>query len=472
MSPSPNQLPPRCTVSKKLPAFGLKANLRAAAVWLIILVSSAQMAEGGRRIIQFHVSDRGDDQWPGTLSKPFASLQRARDAVREVKRSSAGSLNQNVEIITHGDISIFQPLTLDQTDSGTKTCSITYKAAKESKWVGGISIHGFSPVTNPATLSAMDENARAQVVQVDLRALGITNYGSPSGGGIELFFNAQPMTPARWPNAGFTKIAGVLTNKPNVIHGRKGDLVGDILYDGDRPSRWVREQDPWVHGYWFWDWADQRQPIESIDPLSKLIKLKPPYHHYGYRQGQYYYAYNLLSELDAPGEWYVDRREGVLYFWPPSDPAVGRTIVSVVETAIRANGIAHVRFENLRVEAVRQDAIEIINGSQVVISDCVVRNTGGCAINLSGGDNCTVRDCEIFNLGRGGIHIGGGDRITLAPANHQVVRCHIHDYGRIVRMYSAGVAVSGVGNRVTRCLIHDAPHQAISFGGIRPHPGV
>ena len=68
----------------------------------------------------------------------------------------------------------------------------------------------------------MDENARAKVVQVDLKALGITNFGSPSGGGIELFFNDKPMTLARWPNEGFTKIVDVVTNKPNVIHGKQG----------------------------------------------------------------------------------------------------------------------------------------------------------------------------------------------------------------------------------------------------------
>jgi hypothetical protein len=161
----------------------------------------------------------------------------------------------------------------------------------------------------------------------------------------------------------------------------------------------------------------------------------------------------------------VDRQKGVLYFWPPSDLTTARTTVSVAETAIKASGISYVRFEGLLVEATRGDAIEISNSSQVILAGCIVRNTGGCAINVSGGDHCTVRECEIYNSGRGGIMITGGDRITLTPANHQVVRCHVHDYGRIVRMYSAGVAISGVGNRIANCRIHDAPHQAISFGG-------
>jgi parallel beta-helix repeat protein len=444
-------------------AVGWRKNLHVAVVCLVALAVTPQIGAG--RTVQFHVSDQGKDQWPGTSAKPFVSLVRARDAVRELRLAAGGELKHPVEIVAHGELAVLQPLILDKSDSGTKKCTITYTAAKNSKFVGGKVLRDFGPVTDADALALLDENARAKVVQIDLKALGITNFGSPAGGGMELFFNDKPMTLARWPNEGFTKIVGVLTNQPNVIHGRKGDLVGDILYEGDRPSRWLKEQNPWVHGYWFWDWAEQRQQIEAIEPGSKLIKIKAPYHHYGYRRGQYYYAYNLLSEIDCPGEWYADRAKGVLYFWPPGDPVVGRTVVSVAESVIKAEGISNVRFEKMLVEAARGNAIEISNGSQVEISGCTVRNTGGCAISVSGGDNCTVRECEVYNLGRGGISVSGGDRTTLTPANHQVIRCHVHDYGRIIPMGSAGVGVFGVGNRVASCRIHDAPHQAICFSG-------
>ncbi len=117
------------------------------------------------------------------------------------------------------------------------------------------------------------------------------------------------------------------------------------------------------------------------------------------------------------------------------------------------------------VEATRGDAISVANGSHVLITGCTIRNTGGKAIDISGGDNCTVSDCEVYNTGKGGISISGGNRVTISPAHHQVLRCRVHDYGRIARMHSAGVGVYGVGNRVANCVIHDAPHQAIGFGG-------
>lgn len=443
---------------------GIREILGLAFAFVMILAASAQPA-GAAEAIQFHVSAKGNNAWEGTELKPFASLERARDTIRDLKKLQGGRLKQPIEVITHGDIPVLQPLMLDKQDSGTNTCTVTYKAAKDSRIVGGSVVSGFKPVTDPEALSLVDDSAKGKIVQVDLKALGITDYGSPAGGGIELFFNDKPMKISRWPNEGFSRIVDVLKNQPIDIRGTKGDAVGDIIYDGDRPSRWVKEKDPWVHGYWFWDWSDQRQQIDSIDPSSKLIKIKPPYHGYGYRKGQWWYAFNLLSEIDSPGEWYIDRQKGVLYFWPPSDPTKAKTVVSITDTAIKADGISHVRFDGLLVEATRSDAISITNSSHVLITGCTIRNTGGCAIEITDGDNCTVSDCEVYNTGGGGIIVSGGDRKKLIPANHQVVRCKIHDYARIVRMYAPGVGIYGVGLRVANCIIHDAPHQAIQFSG-------
>jgi parallel beta-helix repeat protein len=429
----------------------------------LVLPMLAQSASSAVSSIEFHVSADGSDQGPGTQSQPFATLERARDAVRKLKETG-GRLPRMVEIVVHGEISTVKPLALDARDSGTPGCTIVYRSARLSRLVGGVLVKGFSQVTDPKTLAMLDETARGQVVQVDLKALGITDFGSAAAGGIELFFNDEPMTLSRWPNEGFVKIVDVLKNKPVDIRGTKGDAVGDIIYDGDRPNRWVKENDGWVHGYWFWDWSDQRQQIDSIDTEKKLIRIKPPYHNYGYRKGQWFYAYNLLSEIDQPGEWYVDRTTGVLYFWPPSDVTKARVVVSSAENAIKADSLSHVKFQGLLVEATRGDGIVITKGSHVLISECQARNTGGLGIRISGSD-CTISDCEIYNTGKGGVSIDGGDRIKLIDANNQVIRCKIHNYGRIVRMYSAGVHVSGVGNRVANCVIHDAPHQAIGFGG-------
>ena len=74
-------------------------------------------------------------------------------------------------------------------------------------------------------------------------------------------------------------------------------------------------------------------------------------------------------------------------------------------------------------------------------------------------------DCHIYNVGAGGISLGGGDRASLTPAGNYVENCRIHDYNRIEKSYRPGIWMDGVGNRISKCDIYDAPSMAILFHG-------
>ncbi len=94
------------------------------------------------------------------------------------------------------------------------------------------------------------------------------------------------MTLARWPNAGFVKVVDVRGPTPVDVRGTKGCREGIFTYDGGRPKRWNGAQDMMLHGYWFWDWADQRLKIESLDTEQRVITLqaKPLQVAFGYFQ--------------------------------------------------------------------------------------------------------------------------------------------------------------------------------------------
>jgi len=59
-----------------------------AASWMVGVAVGATGPERSRFAGDFHVSPRGDDGNPGTWALPFATLERAREAVRE--RIAAG----------------------------------------------------------------------------------------------------------------------------------------------------------------------------------------------------------------------------------------------------------------------------------------------------------------------------------------------------------------------------------------------
>jgi len=84
------------------------------------------------------------------------------------------------------------------------------------------------------------------------------------------------MTLARYPNSGYLSISGVVDAAGKVL--AKGDATtaeGKFVCDDPRPARWAREKEVWLHGFWVWDWADQRNPLAAADAAAHTISLGP-----------------------------------------------------------------------------------------------------------------------------------------------------------------------------------------------------
>ncbi len=424
----------------------------------------------------FYVSPSGDDSASGSLNKPFATLARARDAIRELKEAGVLPEGGITVHIRGGVYPLRESFKLATRDSGTESSPIVYRAYNKEKvrLIGGKQIGGFKPITDPAILRRIDQKCRNKILQTDLRAQRITDFGQVSpkrfGGpahstGLELFFNDKPMTLARWPNEGFVKITGLVEPGTVNVRGTKGSKTGKFMYEGDRPKRWTGENDVWLHGYWFWDWSDERQQVESIDTDKSIISVAPPYHNYGYRIGQWFYGLNILAELDTPGEWYLDRQTGILYFWPPEPIKKGHAVVSVLNTLVEMSGVSHVVIKGVIFEAVRGTAVIMSNCKNTQIAGCVLRNLGGTAVQVGGGSNNGVLACEIYATGSGGVSLRGGKRQALTAGGHFAENNHIYHYGRWQRMYTPAISLAGVGNNATHNLIHTAPHMAVMFSG-------
>lgn len=428
---------------------------------------------------EFWVANNGSDANAGTRTKPFATLERARDAIRQLQQDGRQRKGGISVYLRGGDYFRSKALELSAADSGTTQSPIVWRAYKAEavRLLGGRALTGFKPVADTTVLSRLDEKARGHVVQLNLSELGITDFGGMKSRGFgrptavahcELFYDHRPMTLARWPNEGeFSKIAGYPAGHKDEHGGQLGGLTDGFNYSGDRPRRWQDTSDLWAHGYWAYDWANSYEKIASLDLEQRLVKTAPPNGHYGFRKDQRFYFLNVLEELDQPGEWFLDRKSGVLYFWPPAsqNPAAETLLSLLDQPLLRLTGVSNVSFRGLILEATRANAVEIRDGASNRIAGCLIRNIGDSGVVINGGFGHGVVSCDLLDTGDGGVDLNGGDRQTLEPGGHFVENCHFQRQGRWSKCYVAAIHLNGVGLRASHNLIHDHPHCAILYWG-------
>jgi hypothetical protein len=435
----------------------------------------------------FYVAINGDDAWsgelpeptPGRTDGPFRTLERARDEVREIKAAGPAASKTVTVVVRGGVYTLSQTFTLEAQDSGSPEAPVVYQSSPGETVIlaGGPTVppEAFRPVTDARALERIHPAARAQVLQADLRALGITALGSfpakyqGTPAAPELFFNDQRMTLARWPNEGWTTIARIIDPGSCPRTGDEGTRGAVFEYSGDEPSHWNVDAGVWLHGYWCYDWYAEVLQVKTIDREKRQITLAAP-SLYSVKQGnpspRRYYALNLLEELDRAGEYFIDRNAGLLYFWPPAPLGNAKVALSTLKgPVVTVRDATDVVLRGFIVEASLGNGIEVNGGTRVRIQACEVRNTRELGINVSGGTSHTVEACDIHDTGTGGIVLSGGDRKTLTPAGHEAVNNRIWRFSQHKLTYSNALFLQGVGNRAAHNLIHDAPHQAIAIGG-------
>ena len=439
-----------------------------------VIATTCGFAASKEAGMNLYVATTGKDTNPGTKSKPFATLTRARDAIRELTKAGSVPAGGVTVLVGDGIHELAEPVQLTAEDSGTAACPIEYRALKSgaARLVGGRVVSAWQRVSDPAVLARLAPAAKGKAFQADLKALGLTDMQGINGAGtyrsdpgLELVFQDQPMTLARYPNEGYMHIQSALDaeGKERPRSAIVNTPGAKFICDDSRPAAWADEPEVWLHGFWVYDWADSRIPLGQVDPATNTVTLGKGNTAYGIRTGQWFYAENVLRELDSPGEWYLDRASGVLYFWPPAPLSKGQAMVSVVRDMVQLDDVSNVTFRGFLVEAGRGDAFVIKGGSNVRVVGCTIRNMGNWAVRVNGGTQHGVVGCDIYGMGQGGIYLDGGDRKTLVAAGHYADNNHIHHTSRWDPVYQQAIALRGVGNSATHNLIDNVPHIAIGF---------
>lgn len=430
----------------------------------------------------FFVSVDGNDGAPGTQEAPFATLARARDAIRGLKEQG---LSAPVAVLVRGGKYFLpEPLVLTAQDSGTCENPIVYAAYSGERPVlsGGRRVCGWQPW-------------RGSILWAELP-------GSQGGKWPfrQLFCGGHRQPRARWPKldpADPLYGGWAYTEGP----AYEGSTDAFIYRPGTFRHLWAKPTEVEVV-YWasIGGW-ESRAPIRSHDPQRRIITLV----HSGWQfdvPGWYmsvpfsadnrFYVENALEELTEPGEWCFDSEEGALYFWPPSDLEKLEVVVPALETLVELRGVSWVIFSGFTFAETRDGDNfhrEGVEGAGAMYPRSGWRYSSD-AVHLKDAEHCRIVDCWFDAVGGNGIYLEGrskrneitGNEIIGAGANgiclignrlkhpfgNKVTDNYIHHCGAINK-YTAGIFCGmSDANWIAYNRIEYLPHHAINLGN-SPH---
>ncbi len=431
----------------------------------------------------FHVSTTGSDDWSGTLDSPnadasdgpFATLARARDAVRVLNRQKT---NDIVVLVREGTYPLNQTVVFGTGDSGVGGSTVTYAAYPDETPVfsSGKAIENWKKVTD--ALPGLTEAATGHVWMAEVSDHFFTLYDS------------EGLLP-RARSTGFIPLKG---GSRNELHFPKGRL-----------KNWTNVTDVEIIVRPHHAWISNVLPLASVDEKKQIAKTSIDA---TYAMNQLHFlptvqscwVENALEELDEPGEWVLNTKEGKVYLWPRNKTTVVSpqlTELIRIEGEIDKEGPMDTPARNLIFRGLtfmHGERYQLTEDDAGLQHDWDMHDKANALVRLRGTENCTIEQCHFAHSGSGAIRVDlhgqenkiasnhienmGGAGILLCgygPGTKDVNRKnlvfnnHIHHMGRIY-LHSPGIMVWQSGeNRVANNLIHHMPYCGMIISGCMTH---
>ncbi|QDT08270.1 right-handed parallel beta-helix repeat-containing protein [Planctomycetes bacterium K23_9] len=439
-----------------------------------LLAGNSSAAELGTA--DFYVSPKGSDEWSGTVAEPddrradgpFASLSRARDAVRELKKQKTTDI---VVLVRAGTYQLSNTVVFGLGDSGVGESTITYAAypGETPVFSSGREIQGWEKVTSE--LPGLPESAKGKLLVAKTADRFLTLYdndGMLPRARSERFVPKGSATELRFPE-------GRLKNWPNVK-----DV--EILV---RPTRL---------------WTMNVLPLASVDEDTGIARTAIPATYGMNKIGCW--VENVLEELDEPGEWALNTREGKIYLWPRNTDREGDSPVMApqliefirIEGTIDKKGPKDIPVRNLCFRGLtfqHGDRYTLTSDDAGLQHDWDMFDKDNALVRLRGAENCAIEQCHFLHSGSGAIrvdlhgqhnritgnhihHMGGGGVLLCGYGpgtkdvnkNNLVYNNDIHHVGEIY-WQSPGIFLSQSGeNRIANNLIHHTNYTGLIVSGI------
>lgn len=342
----------------------------------------------------------GSDENNGkSLEQAFQTLEKARDTVRDLEQTG------NITIYLNGTYRLSAPFTLAQEDSGRNGHQIVYRGFADGATLSGaVSVGGWELYDEAGGIY------RAQT--------GMDHYTR------DLFVNGQKAVRAREVNPGGFQMDASC----GFICPQSGKF-SEMAAWGNIPDIEVSQTVKWTN---------QKGTVAQIQ--DGKIYMKQPFWgstrrlaQWGIGMTQPSVIENAYELLDEPGEWYLQRDTGFLYYIPKDGEDMGALCVEmpIVEHLIEASGdigqpIRNLVFEGITFTGTTNLAPLQDKGwpdHQAGVAEHLASDGNSCdekgtaALQFDWAHQITVRACTFTNLGNGGIAFDLGSQENLITEN-------------------------------------------------------
>ncbi len=460
----------------------------------LVLGTMAIFAIGPVKAADLYLSPGGSDSNPGTLEKPFLTLEKARNYVRELIRSG---LEEDVAIyLRGGTYRLDETFVLGLEDNPGDEHSLTYQSYGEEVPVlsSGRPIQNWQPVSGK--LPGLPELAKGNVWVADM----------PSGMGLfrTLYDGEKRLVRARSESFQMPQNTEIRMADSRNVYYNSDRIHLRILPFNDEIKDWDNLGDievffnpvPWNLNFISLESVDMENRVAYLAYEANAMPFTSPKHSVAWVE-------NVIDYLDQPGEWCVNTRTGKVYYWPESGSPSEKIVAPQLMEYIRVEG--EIRYDlatDVPVENIHFRGITFTHGDRSVWyknrkgwgiqHDWDTFDYGNAMLRFRGAENCSVEACRFTNSGGSGMRLdlhaqnitirnnyidhvghmgillcGYGPGTKDVNKNNTITNNLIHHCGEVIWHGHAIFAWQSGNNRITHNYIHDVPRKAIGLCGVR-----